>query len=236
MCQWSELVPAALLNASLWPRAAAVAERLWSPAHVDDEASLYARLEVQQARLLAVGIDSAAPQRALLDQLVPKGKQAPFVELARWLEVRRENWWVGFTQRRPVARFADVLYPESDAGRQLRDLTRRYLETPAASAERRRLDRRLAQALTGIADAGRQVAAEGRDDPALSDAAALGALAAQTSEVGLAALEARRDGRAASASLLAEASATVARQEDRIHGAWVAFAPAVAALVQPAGG
>ncbi|VUD66388.1 Beta-hexosaminidase [Thalassocella blandensis] len=41
---WSELIDEESIDSRLWPRAFAVAERLWSPANIDDEKSMHSRL------------------------------------------------------------------------------------------------------------------------------------------------------------------------------------------------
>ena len=43
---WSELVTGEMLEGRIWPRAAAVAERLWSPETATDQSSMYARLAI----------------------------------------------------------------------------------------------------------------------------------------------------------------------------------------------
>ena len=53
----------------IWPRAAAVAERLWSPESVTDEASMYRRLAIQQQRLAWYGLPSGAINQALLQRI-----------------------------------------------------------------------------------------------------------------------------------------------------------------------
>src|SRR5207245_7862778 len=44
-CMWAEYVNAETVDSRIWPRVAAVAERLWSPKAVTDVNSMYARME-----------------------------------------------------------------------------------------------------------------------------------------------------------------------------------------------
>lgn len=53
---WTEQVSALTLHARVWPRASAVAERLWSPASVNDSAAAAQRLATHRCRLAARGI------------------------------------------------------------------------------------------------------------------------------------------------------------------------------------
>jgi len=41
---WTEWVTPEILDSRIWPRTAAIAERLWSPQEVTDVASMYRRL------------------------------------------------------------------------------------------------------------------------------------------------------------------------------------------------
>ncbi|WP_245642042.1 beta-N-acetylhexosaminidase [Neokomagataea thailandica] len=55
---WTELVSDPMLDARLWPRSAAVAERFWSPAEIRDVADMERRLPVVQAELEATGLQA----------------------------------------------------------------------------------------------------------------------------------------------------------------------------------
>ncbi len=56
---WGEFVDDVNLIPSLYPRASAVAERLWSQSYVTDQTSFMSRLEAHRCRLVARGIHSA---------------------------------------------------------------------------------------------------------------------------------------------------------------------------------
>jgi len=50
-CMWGEYVSPETIDSRLWPRTAAIAERLWSPPEVRDLPDMYRRLEIESARL-----------------------------------------------------------------------------------------------------------------------------------------------------------------------------------------
>lgn len=51
-CMWGEWVDGTNLMSRTWPRAAVVAERLWSPSTATDLDSMKERLEVHRCRML----------------------------------------------------------------------------------------------------------------------------------------------------------------------------------------
>ena len=53
---WSEYVNAENIDSRIWPRNAAIAERLWSPQEVRDVPSMYARMNAVSAELEWVGL------------------------------------------------------------------------------------------------------------------------------------------------------------------------------------
>jgi hexosaminidase len=65
-CMWGEQVIPSTIDSRIWPRAAAVAERLWSPAADRDVNDMYRRLDVESLRLDALGIAHiSGPARGL---------------------------------------------------------------------------------------------------------------------------------------------------------------------------
>jgi hexosaminidase len=54
--QWTEIADAENIETRIWPRAAAVAERFWSPKTVRDSAEMYRRLFIMNDRLSEAGL------------------------------------------------------------------------------------------------------------------------------------------------------------------------------------
>jgi len=57
-CVWGELISDRNIDSRLWPRAAAVAERLWSQQNVTNTGDAFARLLKHTCRLASRGIDT----------------------------------------------------------------------------------------------------------------------------------------------------------------------------------
>ncbi|XP_047996871.1 probable beta-hexosaminidase fdl [Leguminivora glycinivorella] len=58
-CQWTEQLGPGGLDARVWPRTAALAERLWSDRGAGAEADVYLRLDTQRSRMVARGVNAA---------------------------------------------------------------------------------------------------------------------------------------------------------------------------------
>lgn len=66
---WSEWVSPETIDSRIWPRTAAIAERLWSPGEVDNVEDMYRRLEVVGVRLEELGLTHYKNQAMLLRRL-----------------------------------------------------------------------------------------------------------------------------------------------------------------------
>lgn len=73
---WGELVTDEMVDHRLWPRAAALAERFWSPANVRDPTDMYRRLAVVHDQLTMSGLEGKANRRRMIARLAPGDAQA----------------------------------------------------------------------------------------------------------------------------------------------------------------
>lgn len=69
--QWGEISTDEMVDSRLWPRAAALAERFWSPREVRDVADLYRRLPVVQDQLRLQGLQDEAVRQRMAARLAP---------------------------------------------------------------------------------------------------------------------------------------------------------------------
>jgi hexosaminidase len=73
---WTEMVTEEMLDNRLWPGAAVIAERLWSPASVRDTGEMYRRLIVVHDGLRVAGLADDANRRRMAARLAP-GESEP---------------------------------------------------------------------------------------------------------------------------------------------------------------
>lgn len=73
---WAETVTDELVDNRFWPRAAAMAERFWSPREIRDVDAMYRRLAVVQDQLSATGLQDRAIRARMAARLSP-GNAAP---------------------------------------------------------------------------------------------------------------------------------------------------------------
>jgi hexosaminidase len=125
-CIWSEYVNAENIDSRIWPRNAAIAERLWSPANTTDVPSLYLRMDTQATRLEWLGLTHRSFQRTMLQRIAGSSSPAEFDALralAQALEHQKDytreesagaNQPTSYT---PLNRLVDSVQPESDVSR-----------------------------------------------------------------------------------------------------------------------
>jgi hexosaminidase len=132
---WSEYVGAENIDSRIWPRNAAIAERLWSPQSVTDPASMYARLDVESARLEWLGLTHRTYYRQMLQRVAGPATPEEFAALKTLADVaepvkeytREETALVEATSLTPLNRIVDAVSLESDAARYFSELVDKFL-------------------------------------------------------------------------------------------------------------
>jgi hexosaminidase len=118
---WSELVSPETIDSRIWPRAAAIAERLWSPEDVRDTDDMYRRLDVVALRLEECGLMHFKNQDMLLRRLAGSADIAAlrnFVDVIEPLKrYERHSQGPTYTQFTPLTRVVDAAFPESRTAR-----------------------------------------------------------------------------------------------------------------------
>ncbi|MGH9454675.1 MAG: beta-N-acetylhexosaminidase, partial [Terriglobia bacterium] len=128
-CMWSEHATPVNVDFGLWPRAAAIAERLWSPAHVTNVSDLYRRLAVESYRLDFLGLRHHTNFALMHERLTGLEPTRPLDVLDSVLEpvkdYAREDMR-HYTSLTPLNRLVDSTLAESDAARRLRTLVENF--------------------------------------------------------------------------------------------------------------
>ena len=85
-CMWTEQTTPQDIDSRIWPRAAAIAERLWSPRDVNNVDDMYRRLALESLRLEALGLTHISQEAVSLRQLAETREIEPLRVLASVLE------------------------------------------------------------------------------------------------------------------------------------------------------
>ncbi len=124
ICMWNEYVSQEIIDGRIWPRAAAIAERLWSPATVTDVADMYRRLDLLDRRLRWFGIEERTQYQTMLERLAGDGPVQPLQTLAdivRPVPLGGRSRAHKYTQQTPLNRLVDTALPESRVAREFAD-------------------------------------------------------------------------------------------------------------------
>jgi hexosaminidase len=135
-CMWSESISPTIIDSRIWPRTAAIAERLWSPRTVTSEDDMYRRLAVESLRLEPFGLTHISQEAASLRALA--GTQdidalRPLMAVLEPVNFDTRSHWSqhnGVTTLSPLDNLVDALPPDPPSRHDFGDLVSTYLQDP----------------------------------------------------------------------------------------------------------
>jgi hexosaminidase len=135
-CMWSEHVTGRTVDSRIWPRTAAIAERLWSPQAVNSVDDMYRRLWVESVRLEDFGLTHLSAEDVGLRKLAGTEQIGPLQTLASVVQP------VGFHERyelqhtsqlTPMDHLIDSVRPDPPSRHDVQVLVAAYLKEPNES-------------------------------------------------------------------------------------------------------
>ncbi len=127
---WSEYVDAENVDSRIWPRTAAIAERLWSPGSIKDVDDMYRRLEAISFRLEELGLTHEKNYPMKLRRLTNNTDIEPLKNLVDVIEpvkIYTRGEQREYTSFSPLTRVVDAARPDAKIARNFRKLVDDFL-------------------------------------------------------------------------------------------------------------
>jgi hexosaminidase len=138
---WTDIVSHENMDNRVWPRTAAIAERLWSPQQIQDVDSMYERLATISQKLAYYGLRHRLITDEMLERMSGESDPEPLKVLAAVVQPPRlyqRQELRTFTDFTPLNRLDDAVPPESDTAREFNNLAKRISSAKASPEEWRR--------------------------------------------------------------------------------------------------
>jgi hexosaminidase len=124
---WSEFVTPENVDSRIWPRTAAIAERLWSPQETRDVRSMYSRLAIISRQLEYYGLEHQSFTGLMLRRMSGEDDPEPLKVLATVVQPPEGYTRGGLKEYHtftPLNRLVDAVPPESETARKFNDLAK----------------------------------------------------------------------------------------------------------------
>jgi hexosaminidase len=142
-CMWEEQTSTQSIDSRIWPRTAAIAERLWSPRNVNNVDDMYRRLAVESLRLEVLGLTHISHEEVSLRQLRGTPQTDPwqndplqiFSSVLEPVTFDQRAHMQHANQLTPLNQFVDALSPDPPSRHNFELLAHSYLQGPAPRGE-----------------------------------------------------------------------------------------------------
>ena len=132
---WSEFVTPENIDSRIWPRTAAIAERLWSPRNTRDVESMYARLALISQKLNYYGLQHNSSYPAMLSRMTGEPDPLPlrvFGDVMQPPRLYAREELREYDAFSPLNHLVDAVSPESGTARQFMDMVNRIVAGKAS--------------------------------------------------------------------------------------------------------
>ena len=133
-CMWGEHVTGLTIDSRIWPRAAAIAERLWSPQSDRDVDDMYRRLWVESVRLEDFGLTHLTAEDVALRKLAGTEQIGPLQTLASVVQpvpFHKRYELQHTSQLTPMDHLIDAVRPDPPSRHEVQVLVAAYLKNPS---------------------------------------------------------------------------------------------------------
>lgn len=236
-CMWAELITSENIDSRIWPRTAAIAERLWSPASVRDVDDMYRRLADVSQELESAGLRHISGPEVMLRRIAGPANDAELESLMQLmhlvapLSLGQHVHVFRPLLTYPLVRPGDIARPDPVAARKLSARVDALLaNSSGAAAQADTLSHEFAE----WTEMARSVDALANRTPLVDGADSAAALIAQLGAIGNQALSYLARGEAPSEEWRTGALRLLQRADSPVGLLRIAVAPAIGKLVSAA--